>query len=180
MVTNSELLRRINNLINIGTVVSVSEDKRLAVVDILGRKTNLLPVISGANSFKKKATPVRVGEQVAVFCPNGNSDFGFVLGGIFNSDCKEPAGFNKDVEITQYEDGTTISYDVKAKELKIDAVGKITIICKDANITANSVVIDSGNIDLGTGGKGVVTGECECAFTGLPHHSFSSNTRSKK
>lgn len=179
MITNNELLRRLNNIVDIGTVVSISENKKLAVVDILGRKTASFPIIGDANTFKRKATPVRVGEQVTVFCPKGNSDFGFIIAGMFNTDCKEPDGFNENIEISEYEDGTTISYDVEQKELKVDAVNKITIICKSATIKADTAVLDSPSIDLGIGGKGVVTGECINEMTGNPFLNYSQNTRSK-
>ena len=152
MITSNELLRRLNNLVNTGTVHSISENKKLAQVNILGRITAPFPIMGDANTFKRKASPVRVGEQVAVFCPMGNSDFGFIIAGMFNIDCKEPDGFNKNIEITEYEDGTTISYDVKAKELKVNAVNKINIFCKSANIQAESI-----NIKATTTHKGDLT-----------------------
>lgn len=158
MITNNELFRRLNNLISVGTVHSISENKKLAKVNILGRITAPFPIMGDANTFKRKVTPVRVGEQVAVFCPMGNSDFGFIIAGMFNINCKEPDGFNENIEITQYEDGTTISYDTKAKELKINAVGNINIICKSANIQADSI-----NIKASTTHKGnlIVDGDLE-------------------
>lgn len=148
MVTNKELERRLNNLINIGTVYSISKNKKLAAVDILGRKTTFFPIMGDANTFKRKASPVRIGEQVAVFCPFGNSDFGFIVAGMFNTDCKEPDGFNENIEISEYEDGTIISYDVVAKELKVDAINQITIICQSANIKANSIGIKANSVDF--------------------------------
>lgn len=141
MITNNELLRRLNNLINIGTVHEISENKKLAKVNILGRKTDFFPIVGDANTFKRKATPVRVGEQVSVFCPFGDSNFGFIIAGMFNTNCKEPNGFNENIEISEYQDGTRISYDVSAKELKVDAVKQITVICKSATVQADTVEI---------------------------------------
>ena len=54
MVTNNELLRRVNNLINTGTVHSISKNKKLAQVNILGRITAPFPIMGDANTFKKK------------------------------------------------------------------------------------------------------------------------------
>ncbi|EAJ4628943.1 phage baseplate assembly protein V, partial [Campylobacter coli] len=51
--------------------------------------------------------------------------------------------------------------------------------CINANIKADKVLVDSPSIDLGLGGKGLVTTECICAFTGSPHPHGSNNTRSK-
>lgn len=192
----AEIRRRINNIVRFGTVTeSRSKDgKALARVQVGERVSDFLPVMSFSNSFKKHWIPVRPKEQVVVFSPFGEADSGFVIRSIFNKNAKEPTGANDTTEIIEYEDGTRLSYDTTAKELKIDAVDKITIICKaakvtadtvdvtstSAKVTADTVEIDSASIDLGVGGKGVVTAECQCAFTGLPHHDKSANTRSKK
>jgi phage baseplate assembly protein V len=136
----TDLTRLIKNLISIGTVSEIDAKRALAKVNILGRPTNFFPVLSISNSYKRKFTPIKVGEQVLVLCPNGNADFGIIIPSIFNKGSSEPDGSNEDIEITEYEDGTRISYDTKAKELKIDACDKITIICKSANITATQQI----------------------------------------
>jgi phage baseplate assembly protein V len=134
------------------------------------------------------------GEQVVMFSPFGEANGGFILRSIFNKNAKEPALANEHTEVMEYEDGTVISYDTKAKELKINASDKITIICKAATVTADtvnvtattvdvaadSVTVDSSAIDLGVGGTGVVTGECICAFTGAPHGDISSTVKAVK
>ncbi len=184
-----ELRRLINNLIVVGTVTeSKSADGvSLARVKILDRVSDFLPVVQTANSFKTHAVPVRPGEQVIVLSPFGNGDSGFIIGSIFNKGQKEPQGYGENKEVTEFSDGTIISYDTAAKLLDVNAVGDINITCKNATINstaatvnANSVTVDSPSIDLGKGGMGVVTGECICALTGAPHHDFSANTRSKK
>ena len=179
-MSNTELIRSIKNLISIGTVIEVDATRALAKVSILGRKTNFFPVLGISSSFKRKRIPIKVDEQVLVLCPNGNADFGIIIPSIFNKGSLEPDGSDEDIEIETYSDGTTISYSVKDKELKIDASDKITIICKSANIKADTVVIDSPSIDLGKGGKGVVTGECMCPFTGAPHADVSSKVKAAK
>ncbi len=167
-------------MLEFGTVKEVRNDKALAIVNILGRDTDWLPLLSDANSFKKHFIPLRVGQQVCVL------DDRLILGGLFYKGCDEPSA-NNSKEIIEYEDGTKISYDTKSKELSIEAVDKITIICKDAfvkaddvKVKAKQVIVDSKSIDLGKDGKGVVTGECICALTGKPHFDFSQNTRSAK
>lgn len=175
-----EIVRRLNNIASVGTISEIKAGQALARVKILDRVTAFLPVVSQSNSFKKHFIPLKLNEQVLVFSPFGDASSGFILRGIFNKSCKEPNNSSQTCEVTQYEDGTVITYDTAAKELKINAVGNVTVICKTANIKADQVIVDSGSIDLGKGGKGVVTGDCTCALTGLPHHDFSSNTRSKK
>lgn len=192
----AELTRRLNNIVRFGTVTETksANGKALARVQIGERVSDFLPVMSFSNTFRRHYIPVRPKEQVLVVSPFGEANGGLIFRGIFNKNSKEPDGANDTTEIIEYEDGTRLSYDTTAKELKIDAVDKITIICKaakvtadtvdvtstSAKVTADTVEVDSASIDLGVGGAGVVTGECQCAFTGLPHHDKSSNTRSKK
>ena len=185
----TELKRLIENIAVVGTISETqnSKGKALARVKLLKRTTAFYPILSFSNSFKRHFIPARVGEQVLVIHPFGEASEGFIIRGIFNKNRKEHAKANDHTEVIDFEDGTVITYDTQAKELKINASDKITIICKAAKVTAetvdvvaDSVVVDSPSIDLGKGGKGVVTGKCICAFTGAPHHDFSSNTRSKK
>ncbi len=147
MITNAQLERRLNNIVNIGTVVEVNTTKALAKVDILGRISPFMPVLSSANSFKKKATPIRVNEQVAVFCPFGDCDFGFIITGFFNTNCKEPKKFDESIEVIEYSDGTIISYNTKNKVLDISCVGDINIkALGNINIEAKNINISSSTI----------------------------------
>lgn len=185
----AEVKRLINNLVNFGTISETksADGKALARVKVQTRETDFLPIASFSNSFKTHFIPARVGEQVVVISPFGEANGGFILRSIFNKSAAEPGGSNDHTEVIEYEDGTRFSYDTKAKELKINASDKITIVCKAATVTAtnvdvkaDSVVVDSPSIDMGKAGKGVVTGNCICALTGKPHHDFSKNTRSAK
>ncbi|WP_416860566.1 phage baseplate assembly protein V [Helicobacter ganmani] len=176
-----ELLNLLKNLITIGTITETksAEGKALARVNLCGRITDFLPVVSFANSYKRHYIPARIGEQVLVFSPYGEANGGIILRGIFNQECKESEEANNTREILTYEDGVSFSYDTETSTLKIDSPKQIQILCQNASITAQKVEIDSPSIDLGLGGAGVVTTECTCAFTGSPHPHGSTNTRSK-
>ena len=128
--------------IHIGTVVGVKRDKPVVQVDILGRLTDWLPVLSQANSFKKQFTPLRRGEQVVVLANR------VVIGSIYNFDCAEPTGADEKIDITEYEDGTRFEYDSDKKRLTIKAVGKIHIICKEASLKADLITVEAPNITL--------------------------------
>ena len=182
-MNTSELNRKLNNLISIGTVTESksSEGLSLARVKILQRVTDFFPVLGTANSFKSHATPIKVGEQVLVFCPYGEADSGIILGSIFNKGQKEPAGYRSSKEVTQYSDGTVISYDVGSKMLEIDAVGVIDIsalsMILNANVTINGNVSINGNLDS-TGSisdsKGSLTGH---VHTGIFPGTANTGTR---
>jgi len=106
-----ELERRINNIIQIGTVVETDNKKALARVNILGRVTDFLPVKMIGNSFVKVFIPVRVNEQVMVVCPYGNANSGFIIPSIFNKSCKEPVGSSPDLAIVEFSGGVRIDSD---------------------------------------------------------------------
>jgi len=126
-------------LIYSGTIVKTKPEgnKSLAIVNVLGRETDWLPVLQQANSFKKSYTPIRVGEQVTVLVNR------YVLRSTFNVDCKEPEGANDHTDITEYEDGTRIEYDTNSKALTVNAVGTINVYAKTANVFA-----DEGDVKI--------------------------------
>jgi len=177
---NQELKRQINNLIQIGTITEIKSTDGLALarVNILGRVTDFLPVFLWANDFVKVWIPIRVNQQVAVLSPFGNGDSGFILPSIYNKSCKEPSDANDKNVVIEFAKGVKIVCD--GENINIKVPKDVNLTCDNANVKANTVKVDSPSIDMGLGGKGVVTGECICAFTGQPHHDFSANTRSKK
>lgn len=134
MISLSELKRRLENIIQIGTVDATKnqEGKALArvVVHDVGedkRVTDFLPVLSLANSFFRVFVPIRVGEQVLVISPFGDTNKGFIFRSIFNKGCKEPSGANENKTIIEFEDGTVIYYDTKDKKLDVNCVGDISL-----------------------------------------------------
>ncbi|MGB5793362.1 phage baseplate assembly protein V, partial [Poseidonibacter sp.] len=175
MISLSELKRRLENIVQVGTVSETKnkEGKALARVildddGINKRVSAFLPVVSLANSFAKVWFPLRVDEQVLVISPFGNANSGFIIRSIFNKKCKEPNGSNENTAIVEFEDGTRISYDSKLNDLKIDAVKSINIFCVDVNIEAsNTAYVKAPNttIESETLIKGSLT--VEKLFTAL-------------
>ncbi len=138
-----ETIRRINNIVQIGTVVEtkISEGKALARVNILGRVTDFLPVKMIGNDFVKIWIPVKVNEQVLVFCPYGNANSGFIIPSIFNKDCKEPEGADdknvivKIANVFLKSDGENIT--IEAKNFKLDKNGNLTVTGRITDILGN-------------------------------------------
>lgn len=140
---SAELLRKLGNIAAVGTISEVVEAKALVRVTLLDRVTDFLPVLMFANSFKKHFIPLRVGEQVIVVSPYGEASSGFVIRGIFNRGCREPELANDTTEVIEFEDGTVVMYDTKAKHLFMNAVGDITI-----KAAGNIKLEAGGNIDI--------------------------------
>ncbi|MGL4224619.1 MAG: phage baseplate assembly protein V [Vibrio sp.] len=150
-------------MIECGTVIESksAQGQSVVKVNILGRETQWLPVLQQATSFKRAISPARVGAQVVVLSNR------YVIGAIFNNGCPEPEGASDSAEVIEYEDGTRITYDTKAKVLNVQASGEITV------NAAGVVKVDAPSIKLNDG-AGVVTGAHICAFTGNPHADCSS------
>ena len=142
---SAEILRRLNNVVSLGTVTESKSADGLALarVKIGERVTDFLPMIQHSNSFKRSAAPIRPGEQVVVLFPQGEGDFGIILGSLFNKGAKEPSGYSDTKEVMEFEDGTVISYDSNSKELDINAVQNISIACKRAVVSADSIEISA-------------------------------------
>ena len=134
MLSLVELKRRLENIVQIGQVSATKnqEGKALArvVVHDVGeekRVTDFLPVLSFANTFFRVFIPIRVGEQVLVISPFGDTNKGFIFRSIFNKGCKEPNGASENRTVIEFEDGTIIFYDTKSKKLDFNCVGDVSI-----------------------------------------------------
>ncbi|WP_294962593.1 phage baseplate assembly protein V [Sulfurimonas sp.] len=155
MIGLSELKRRLENIVQVGTIgeTKSAEGKALARVvlddsDEDKRVSKFLPVVSIGNSFMRVWIPIKVGEQVLVISPFGNSNSGFIIRSIFNRSCKEPTGANEHTTVIEFDDGTIIHYDSKASELKIDVLKTVNIICQEANITADIFNINADETNI--------------------------------
>ena len=162
-----------DELIQAGSVIEVHGSQALVKVNVLGRETDWLPVLQQANAFKKHYVSMRLGEQVVVLANR------YVVGSIFNTDCKEPSGSSNATDIVEYEDGTRFEYNTQSKTLVISCVGDVTVTCKNAVIDADSVAVNSQDIALNNG-VGVVTGDHICMFTGNPHADCSQTVTAGK
>jgi phage-related baseplate assembly protein len=142
-------------MVFVGNICEVCDNKGLVKVNYQGTISKFIPYLAIANSFKRKFVPPRVNEQVLMFQgENGNAKF--ALGAIFSQRCKEPSGACTTKEISQYEDGTTISYDTSSSTLEITnpkvinivVQNDINITCKNANLTAQKTTIKSPNVQI--------------------------------
>jgi len=152
----ADIKRIISNIVQIGTISETKskEGKALARVTLDNtadnkRVSKFLPVISLANSFARVWVPIRVGEQVLVISPFGNANSGFIFRSIFNKGCKEPVGANEHTTIMEFEDGTRLSYDSEASELKMDVKKAVTVICTDAYVKAtNQAKVETPKLEV--------------------------------
>jgi len=99
-------------------------------------------------------------------------------GTIQNKSTKDTYNITKG-KLEEYIEGA-VNKEIKGT-LTLKVIEDIVESCVNKTITASGgFTVDSPDINLGTGGTGVVTNECVCAFTGLPHSDFSSVCKAKK
>ena len=148
----SDLKHAVHAMVQIGTVCAskASEGKALVRVDILGRQSDWMPVLSMANDFVKVWMPPKTGMQVLVVSPLGDANGGFVLPAIFNVACKEPAGANDANVIVEV---GACRIEVEKERVKIKAPQSVTIDTPKVSLSGDLNV--AGNI---TDSRGDLTG----------------------
>ena len=168
--------------------------KKLEVkVSVDDRVTNWLLVKTQASSFLTVHTPVRIGDQVAVLNPYGNNEDGFVVLGLIQEDIPLPSEADENTLVALFEDGTKYKHDAGAKEISIDTPcsmnvstkkdvtltcdANVNVECKSSTVKASEVTLDSSSINLGKGGKGVITEATICPYTGSPHTGGSTTVK---
>ena len=135
----------------LGKICEVKNE--LVRVDYLGTITPFIPYLQFANSYKRSFTPPRVEEQVMLV------DFGgakIAIGSFLNASFSTPSGASTTKEVSQYEDGTIISYDTSSSTLEITNPKVINIVvqndinvtCKNANLTAQKTTIKSPIVQI--------------------------------
>ena len=116
-------------LIQAGTVTAVHADQARVRVRLLGKTSGWLPVLQQANAFKRRFIALRPDEQVLVL---GEM---YVLRGLYHQQLPAPNGAGSQVDISEYEDGTRIEYDSRAKKLTITATGEVRLTAPRVTLT---------------------------------------------
>lgn len=152
----TELHRRLNNLVTIGTVAEVDTQAARCRVTIGELKTDWLPWLTARAGADKDWWPVTEGEQVLILSPGGDPAQGVVLPAI-NSDNRAAPDNRGHTRRTTFADGTRITYDSQAKTLIAECVGEITVTA-ESDIAATS---NTGNITATA-----AQGDIQCTATG--------------
>lgn len=131
----SDLYRRLNNLLRVGTVTEVDYAKAKAKVKIGKITTDYLPwMVPSTDTW----FPLKNGEQVLVLSPNGNLSMGIIMPALYQSAMPAPSSDDKKVvikaDIEQTGDITT-SGSITA-DGSVDAGGSITA---KQEVTGNGV-----------------------------------------
>lgn len=106
----TELSRRIENMIRLGTIAEVDHAGVLVRVKSGRLLTDWLPWFERRAGATTTWEPPTIGEQCMIFSPSGEPAGGIVLVGI-NSAGIQPPSHSADDHATHYPDGTLVRYD---------------------------------------------------------------------
>lgn len=132
-------------------------------------------------------SPPRVGDLVLLSYLGGDPDRPVVVGRLYSDQVRPPVHQEDEWRVESPPGGTSIAIDQAGSvvvtagktiltvkkdgdlelagngELKLDVKGNVAVTCQDCKIDA------SGNVDVGSGGAGVITQDThKCYFTGAP------------
>lgn len=122
----SEMARRFDNLIRLGTVCEVDPKAARVRVKSGMLTTAWLPWLTQRAGADKTWWCPSLNEQVLILAPSGELQCGVVLCGLYRDQFPAPSQ-ESTTQTTTYEDGTRIDYNSTTHELSLSAAGSITM-----------------------------------------------------
>lgn len=138
----TDLLRRLENLIRLGTIAAVDHQAARCTVSTGGLSVPNLPWLALRAGGSSDWDPPTVGEQCILLSPSGEPAQGVALVGLYSQQRPAPSN-SATVRRRKYPDGAVIDYDHATHTLSatLPAGGK-------AKLTAPGGVTILGNVDI--------------------------------
>ncbi|HEM7785405.1 TPA: phage baseplate assembly protein V [Acinetobacter baumannii] len=147
---NAETNRRVENLIRVGRIKTVTPSKPFHTVtvnlgDIVTKELRLINLRAGKDSTHDLPS---INEECMVFSPCGVLELGVVLVGLNNQDFPTPSQ-DPDIKLRMFEDGAVISYDTKNHSLQaILPTNATAIVTAPGGLTVNADTTINGNVQI--------------------------------
>jgi phage baseplate assembly protein V len=153
----TDLLRRLENLIRLGTIAAVDHQAARCTVSTGGLSVPNLPWLALRAGDSSDWDPPTVGEQCILLSPSGEPAQGVALVGLYSQQRPAPSN-SANVRRRTYPDGAVIDYDHASHTLSatLPAGGK-------AQLTAPGGVTILGNVDI----TGTVTVSADVVASGI-------------
>lgn len=150
---------RVGELIRIAKVKSVDLGAGTCVVAAGDVETADIRWLERRAGKTRTWSPPSVGEQLLLFCPEGDIEGAVVLGAITQTAFPLPG--NSERELVQFDDGAVIAYDPSTStcDITLPDGATLNIVTGAASITAPDGVSIVGDVDID--GKVTVTGDVE-------------------
>lgn len=146
----NDLIRRIENLVRVGTVAEVDLEGVRCRVQSGRLTTDWLYWYSIRSGTVSRWSPPTVGEQCIVLSPGGDTVAGLVIYG-FSSDANPASGNQASVDSTSYHDGAVISYDQDSHTLTatLPAGGRAEIEAPEQiKLKSQHIVLEAAQTDI--------------------------------
>lgn len=157
----TELTRRIDNLLRIGTVAEVKGNLcRVKTGELL---TQFRPFFTRRAGTAKTSWRPTVGEQVMLLSLSGDLTNAYILPALYSDENPEPDD-NANRERTVYPDGAVIEYDPDTSALKVTGIKtanvqaseRVTIDCPNSEFTGNVLVKKKLTVEQGAKVTGAI------------------------
>ncbi len=141
-MNSTDLLRRLENLIRLGTIAAVDHQAARCTVSTGGLSVPNLPWLALRAGDSSDWDPPTVGEQCILIAPSGEPAQGIALVGLYSQQRPAPSN-SATVRRRKYPDGALLDYDHATHTLSatLPAGGK-------AQLTAPGGVTILGNVDI--------------------------------
>jgi len=153
----TDLERRLNNLLMVGTILEVDHAARKLRVEIGEIRTAWLewPTEMGRNF--RRWRPLRQGQQVLLSSPSGDPSQAVISGMLYSSALPAPSD-NPDLDLVEFEDGARFQYDSTAHEAIAETGGSRVTMDRDRillssngstlELDASGIRLNGARIDL--------------------------------
>lgn len=159
MQSNADILRKLANIVRVGTIAEVDYAAQTARVSSGDLTTDFLPWCAGRAGKRSNWSPRSIGEQVILVCPQGETTRAFILGALY-SKANPPPDTGENRHVSRYGDGAVISYDEDAHALHATLPsGGTATLSADGGITLNGPVTINGATTIN--GNASIKGKAE-------------------
>jgi phage baseplate assembly protein V len=142
-----ETLRRLDNLIRLGTIAAVDHESARCRVQTGGNLTGWLPWVTQRAGTTRTWCPPTVGEQVILLSPSGEPGAGIALTGLYSDQVAAPSIASSE-HVTEYPDGARIAYNHATHALTVTGIATatvqasthVTVDCPDSTVTGNVLI----------------------------------------
>lgn len=138
----ADIDRRIENLLQLGTIASVDLQAKRCTVKVGDLVTAPIPWLEQRAGATRTWSPPSDGEQVLLLSPGGDPKRGVVLRGVYSTANPAPADREK-LDHATYADGAVIEYDAVAHKLTATLPDGAT-----ADITASGGIHATGDVTI--------------------------------
>lgn len=125
-MNTADINRRLENLIRLGTIHQADHAARKIRVKSGGLITGWLPWPAEIGRNYKRWRPLRIGTGVILACASGDPAQAQLVGMMYTDNFGSPST-DADIDVIQFDDGSTIEHNAAAHTLKIHSAGELTL-----------------------------------------------------